>query len=348
LLLRGRQPGTVEAVVSELTAVQAQEHPYARWSVAQRCAAGGSLAPAVDRAFDDGRILRTHILRPTWHYVAPTDLRWLTRLSGPRLASSATKRFTDLGLDRKTLARSTDLIAGAVSGGPRTRHELAAGMTDAGIAVVGQRLPHILMNAEINAAVTSGPMRGKQHTYAAFDDRVPAATGPEGEEALSLLAWRYFSTRGPATVKDFGWWAGLKAAEARMGLDTVSSRLESCEYDGRILWFVDNESPATTQPQVDLIQCFDELILSYSESRDVLHTVQVSFRTPLNLDGYRHVLVLDGRLVGHWRVTGAGRRTSVEARPARELDPSEQTLVSEAVERYRQFAQSTSASSRSI
>ena len=69
--------------VGWLTAVQSQEHWYARWSLGQRTRR--AKASTVDRAFDDGRFLRTHVLRPTWHYVAATDLGWLMELSGPRV-----------------------------------------------------------------------------------------------------------------------------------------------------------------------------------------------------------------------------------------------------------------------
>jgi hypothetical protein len=345
LLLRGSRVSTADGVVSLLTAVQAQEHQYGRWSVAQRCSPAKASAADVDQAFDDGRILRTHILRPTWHYVAPADLRWLTRLSAPRLLSSATKRFSDLGLDPQTLNRSTDVIVRSLAEGPRTRKELAGEIAGAGVGVEGQRLPHMLMFAEITAAVTSGPMRGKQHTYALFDERVPVQAGPDREEALSLLAWRYFSTRGPATLKDFAWWAGLMAGDARTALAAVRSRLDSYQDGSRTFWFPDNEPPPTgrsaTPPQVDLIQCFDELIISYSESRDMLHTEDVSFRTPLNTDGYRHVVVLEGRLLGHWRVNGAGQPASIETRLARQLEPSESPLLAEAVESYRIFATSS-------
>src|SRR5437868_13077899 len=92
-------------VVRHLTAMQAQEHPYARWSIAQRMS-GSVDGTTVDRAFDEGGVLRTHILRPTWHYVAPDDLRWLMALSGPRVNAANARRYEELGLDAHTLARA--------------------------------------------------------------------------------------------------------------------------------------------------------------------------------------------------------------------------------------------------
>ena len=165
------------------------------------------------------------------------------------------------------------------------------------------------------------------------------------EEACAQLAAQYFRAEAPARVKDFAWWAGLMAGDARTALAAVRSRLDSYQDGSRTFWFPDNEPPPTgrsaTPPQVDLIQCFDELIISYSESRDMLHTEDVSFRTPLNTDGYRHVVVLEGRLLGHWRVNGAGQPASIETRLARQLEPSESPLLAEAVESYRIFATSS-------
>ena len=91
------------SVVARLLAMQAQEHPYARWSVGQRVE-GGTHRSAVDRAFDEGSILRTHVLRPTWHFVAPGDIRWLLALTAPRIRSMAATYVRGLGLDEASFA----------------------------------------------------------------------------------------------------------------------------------------------------------------------------------------------------------------------------------------------------
>lgn len=337
LRLRGAGPATPGDVAGDLTAMQAQEHAYAQWSVAQR-AAGAPARPAVASAFADGRILRTHVLRPTWHYVAPRDLRWLIGLSGPRVNAGNARRYAELGLDARTLARSDDVIAGAVAGGPQTRRELAAILEGHGIAAAGQRIAYMLMHAELAAVICSGPMRGKQHTYAAFDQRVPAGQALDADDALAELAWRYFSTRGPATLTDFCWWSGIKAADARRGLEMVRPRL-SCYDDGRrTYWFWDRGSPRSRR-RVDLVQCFDELIISYSQSRDVLRTTSVSFPAPGHIDGFQHVLLLDGRLLGHWRPREGRDGVRIETRTGRPLDDAEQAALTDAIERYRRFAQ---------
>jgi hypothetical protein len=317
--------------------MQAQEHAYARWSVAQRTA-GPPSASAVDTAFDEGRILRTHVLRPTWHYVAASDLRWLARLSGPRVDAANARRHYELGLDASTLNRSNEVIARAVAGGARTRRELAAILERHGISIAGARITYMLMHAELSAVICSGPMRGARHTYAAFDQRVPAGPELEGDEALAELAWRYFSTRGPATLKDFSWWAGLRAPEARRGLQMVRSRLACHEIDGRTYWLSD-QGTHRSGPRIDLVQCYDEVIISYNQSRDVLHTLSASFPVPRHLDGFQHVLLLDGRLLGHWRTSMNPDGVRIETRIGGALNGKAELALGHAIGRYQRFAQ---------
>ena len=324
-------------VVRQLVAMQAQEHRYARWSIAQRTEPGAG-ASAVDRAYDEGRILRTHILRPTWHYVARDDLRWLVALSGPRVDARNARRYAELDLDARTLARATDVIAGAVEDEPRTRSELAQILDSRGIRPTGQRMAYLLMRAELAGAVCSGPIRGRHHSYAAFDDRVPAASGPAGDEALAELARRYFETRGPALLQDFVWWSGFSTADARRGLEGAAAHLASEDFGGRTGWFADRSSPAAKPaPRVDLVQCYDEVIISYRASRQVLARPEAAFPVPATVEGLSHVFLLDGQLFGHWRSVEGRGDLRVETRPARPLGAGEEDALDAAVERYRRF-----------
>ncbi len=336
LLLRGGGLSTPAEAVSHLTAVQAQEHAYARWSVAQRLA-GPPNASAVDAAFAAGDFVRTHVLRPTWHYVAAADLGWLVALSGPRVDAASARQHHVLGLDDRTFGRSNELIGQSVASGARTRRELLEVLEGGGISTSGLRSTYLLMHAELTGVVCSGPMRAKQHTYAAFDQRVAPEAGPRGDEALGELAWRYFSTRGPATLHDFSWWSGLKVAGARLGLELAQSRLAACAVDGRTFWFAEGEGkvPRAKHPRADLVQAYDEVIISYSQSRDVLNATYTTFPPMSRVGGFYHVLLLDGRVLGHWRAP-AGSST-VQTRMSKVLDAKEQVAVEAAIEGYRQF-----------
>lgn len=330
--------GTPAAVVEHLTAMQAQEHRYARWSVGQRME-GSPMCLALDRAFDQGRLLRTHVLRPTWHYVVPRDIRWLMMLTGPRVNGGNARRYQELGLDAETLARADDVIAAAVADSPRTRHQLADALEAKRISTDGQRIVYILMHAELHSVVCSGPVARKQHTYAAFDQRVPPDEGLGYDDALGRLAQRYFATRGPATLNDFVWWSGLSTPEARRGLTAASSRLASRVVDDRTYWFSDGIAPRM-MPRVHLIQCYDEAVISYRQSRDILQTAASSFAVPRHIDGFNHILLLDGRLLGHWRHLREWGDDRVETRIERSLGGAERAALDGAIERYRRFSAS--------
>ncbi len=337
LLLAGGAPSPA-AVVAQLTAVQAQDHRAARWSLAQRTA---TTAPAseVDRAFDAGEFLRTHVLRPTWHYVAPRDLRWLLRLSAPRIEAAAAPRWRQLGLDRRSLDHAAEVIAEAVAEGPRTRPELAALLQRRAIAASGERLGLLLLHAEVSGVICSGPMRGAQHTHAALGQRVPPGPGPEGEEALAELARRYFSSRGPATLEDFAWWSGLPLRAARAGLEALRPELQSVTWEERPHWFIDRAGPPGRVPlgQVELVQCYDELVISYRPPRALLEGLLPATDLLRPEAGFSHLLLLDGRLIGRWRMPprqpGAGVETLLPRSPGEEALRS----LERAVARFRRF-----------
>jgi len=327
-----------EEVLTPLAAMQAQEHAFARWSVAQRAGgtAGVASASSIDCAFDDGEILRTHVLRPTWHYVARSDLRWLMALSGPRVLARTARRCHDLGLEARTLKKANDVIADAVAERSQTRRDLADVLERNGVSVDGQRLAYIAMHAELTSTICSGPMRGRQHTYAAFDRRVGPACDFRDDEAIAELARRYFTTRGPATLTDFVWWSGLSTREARRGLEMTKEHLSARSTDDRTYWFTETALPRT-RGRADLVQCYDEVIISYRESRDVLRTPRVAFAVPRHVDGYTHVVLLDGRLAGHWRLLSGRSGHEIETRMCESLDRKQQRSLAAAVERYCAF-----------
>lgn len=320
-----------------LTAAQAQELPYAKWSLGQRTT--GATRTALDRAFDDGKILRTHILRPTWHFVAPQDLRWLMRLSGPRVNAWNARRYRELGLDAKTLTRTNDVIADAIAERHLTRRELATVLARKRIDTDGQRMAYIMARAELDSVVCSGAMNGKQQTYALFDERVPAKKGPDGEAALAELARRYFTVRGPATLKDFVWWSGLATRDARTAISSVERDFETLVHDGRTYWFGEASSPQrpSASARADLVQCYDETIISYTESRKDVLAASGRLAVPLSVDGFMHAILYDGRLLGRWRVATRREGIAVETQIERRLTAAQREAVDEAIDRYRRF-----------
>ena len=212
-------------IVAWFGAMQAQEYPAARWALGLR--ARGLDDAAVAQAFDDGAILRTHAMRPTWHFVAPADIRWMQALTGPRVQALNAYYARKNELDGKTVARSRggDRTRRSAGGRHRTRPELAAALGKAGIPAAGQRLAYLMMSAELDQVICSGPRRGKQFTYALLDERAPRARVLPRDEALGELTRRYFTSHGPATLRDYVWWSGLTMKDARRGVEIAGRAL---------------------------------------------------------------------------------------------------------------------------
>ena len=211
---RLRTPGEV---VAWLGAAQAQDYAGAKWALGLR--AKGLTDAAVEQAFDEGAILRTHILRPTWHFVAPADIRWMLALSAPRVHAVNAYAYRTFELDAAVLARSRAALERALAGGRQlTRLELAKVLQRAGVQADGPRLAHVMMHAELDAVICSGARRGKQFTYALLEERAPRAKVLPRDEALAELTRRYFASHGPATLRDYVWWSGLTARDARAGM----------------------------------------------------------------------------------------------------------------------------------
>ena len=159
------------AVVAWLGVVQSQDYPAAKWAVGQRVQ--DATDTAIEQAFREGAILRTHVLRPTWHFVLPADIRWMLALTAPRVHAAMAYNYRLLELDDALFAESQAVLAKALQGGRQlTRPELVSALQQAGFAADNLRLSHLLIRAELDGLICSGARRGKQHTYALLDERV--------------------------------------------------------------------------------------------------------------------------------------------------------------------------------
>jgi winged helix DNA-binding protein len=335
--LWGKPFDTPEEVVGWLGAMQAQEFPVAKWSVAQR--ANGVDDEAMARAFDQGTILRSHFLRPTWHFALARDIRWLLTATAPRVQALNAYYNRQHGIDEKLASKSNAVLARALEGGKHlTRKEVAAILDRAGIVASGPQLAYIIMRAELDAIVVSGPLRGRQHTYALLDERASNTKTLDRDEAVAELTRRFFFSRGPATLRDLARWSSLTAAECKAGLEMVKSALEHEEIDARTYWFAPSSQPRKAQrrPLVDLVQGYDEIIMSYSESKDVVAPVSTDLVVKDRRIFY-HAILLDGRVIGHWRHDPPKGSVTIETILHRSLEPAEARALDAAVERYGRF-----------
>lgn len=331
---------TPEDIVSWLGAVQAQDYPGAKWALALRMRRGADAA--IERAFTAGTILRTHVLRPTWHFVTPADIRWMLALTGPRVSAAMAPYNRRLELDAAVFRRSNKTIARALRDGAQlTRQELKtvlerAGVV-AGIGVAGvQRLAHLTMQAELDAVICSGARRGKQFTYALFDERVPASRALHRDEALAELTRRYFVSRGPAQVHDFAWWSGLPVADVRAGLAMVGSDLAQEVIDGKTYWFSSSVRALARAPRTAyLLPLYDEFLIAYKDRSAAID--RVLWKWAARPDAFASVVVIDGRAVGMWKQTVVKDRLAIALSPFKPLGRADARAVADAASRYAGF-----------
>jgi hypothetical protein len=257
------------SAMRRLGANQAQDFGPAIWSIGQRVPSASE--PELLAWFDAGHVLRTHVLRPTWHFVLPSEIRWLLGVTGPRVHAFNAYYYRQTGLDDELLLRRChDLIGNGLAGGrAQTRPEIAATLAEGGIQASGTRLSLILMHAELEQLICSGPRRGKQQTYALLAERAPEAVELARDDAVAELTLRYFGSRGPASAKDFAWWSSLTMAEIRHGIQLLGDELESRELDDiTYYWHGALETPPELPPgTVHLLQPYDECVGSYSETK---------------------------------------------------------------------------------
>ena len=328
--------GAPADVVGWLGAVQAQDYGPAKWSLGER--ARGAVDADIDRAMAEGGILRTHMLRPTWHFVMPEDIRWMQELTAPRVHAQNAYYYRQTGLDDGMRSRVRRLLVDALRGGNHlTRGELQRVLEGDGITAKGLGMAYILMDAELDCVICSGPLKGRQHTYALFEERVPDVPTRTRDEALAELVVRYFTSRGPATARDLRFWCSLPLADIQRGLEVAAPRLEHREIEGRSFWSATWDPPTRmAMPRVHLLQGLDEYFVGYGESRGFCDQSGVR---PSLVDRaiYNGALILDSQLAGHWKRALTRRAVTFAVALRMEFDDARMQALRDAVGRYGAF-----------
>lgn len=317
-----------------LGAVQAQDYFGSLWAIGLRM--WSAVEADVEQAMAEGRIVRTHPTRDTWHFVAAEDIRWLLALTAPGRIASYAAWDRRLELDDATIARSRAVFAETLQGGKQlTRRELAAALGQAGISTAGLRMTFLLAHAELEGVIVSGVRRGKQFTHALLDEMVPVAGTLERDEALAELARRYFTSHGPATLQDFSWWSGLPAADSRAGLEMAKSHLIQEKIDGKLYWLAPFSSSVTdASPTVYVLPAYDEYTVAYTDRRAVLdpaHAVVTGNGI------FSPIIVLDGRVAGTWKRTFKKEAVIITRSLFTSLDDAQSQALTSAIERYSRF-----------
>jgi hypothetical protein len=292
-----------EDLVSWLGCVQAQDFAGAKWAIGSRLK--GQTDAGIQEAFNEGKILRTHILRPTWHFVTPGDIGWMLALTAPRIKTFCAGMHRQLELDETIFKRSHTTLRKALSGGVQlTRKELLPVFRQAKIRTDELRLAHLLMQAELEGIICSGAMNGKQFTYALLEERAPGIKLLQAEEAVAELVLRYFKSRGPATLADFAWWSGLTVADGKKGVEAYRSRFINEVVDEQSYWI--HSGPGYSVPGSSIpvssdfhaLPAFDEYTVAYKD-RDLVLSPKHALRSGNGI--FKPILLYGGRIAGTWQ-----------------------------------------------
>jgi len=326
--------------VTWLGAVQAQDYALAKWALGLRVP--GATDDEVEQAFADGAILRTHVLRPTWHFVTPADIRWLLALTAPRVQQVNASVYRKIEIDRDVVRRSRAALVRALRGHRYCqRDELRGALQKSGVRVSGElRMSYLLMHAELDGVVCSGPRQGKQFTYALLDERVPSAKAVDRRDALVELARRFFTSRGPATPHDFAKWSGLTLADARQGLEGAGRALACDAIDGRTYWFASRPAGQASMrtPTAHLLSIYDEYISGYKDRRAII-TAAHATRLRAMGGALTAIVIVNVRVAGTWKRRFERKAVVVSVDLFGPLTRAEQTAVRSAERNFVEFLQ---------
>lgn len=320
-------------LVSYMGAVQAQDYLSAQWALGMRMK--DAQAHDIDQALEDGSIIRTHAMRPTWHFVAPEDLRWIQQLTSDRVRPTLAYYNRQLGLTDTIHEKTRRILQEILSNHTYlTRDEIKKVFESEHISIpTGQFMAHIMFDAELESVVCSGPRRGKQFTYALVDERIKPTPLLSRDEALTAIAKRYFTSHGPASLKDFVWWSALKIADGKRGIALLENELRKETISGVDFYYM-HPLPTSHMPKlhVSLQPAYDEYTIAYQHHE--VHFPKVFSRKDV---GYGYFILINGQISGIWQRTIKPKVVAITINPFRGLSTEEKKEIKTQAERYSEF-----------
>ncbi len=334
--LEGSQFKSPKELVSWMGAMQAQDFAMANWAVGTRLPQAN--VKTIEEAYNKGEIIRTHLMRPTWHFVSQDDLHWMLELTSPqvrRVMKTNDRRFE---LDDKVYAQCNGMLGRVLADGQSlTREELTLEFGKIHIRTDENRLSHILVRAECDGIVCSGPMKGNKLSYSLLTERVPKGRQYSHEEALASLASRYFNSHCPASLRDFVWWSGLSVTNARKGLEAIKSGLISETFDTETYLMTNSFSVSfSSKPSVHLLPAYDEFLISYADRTAALEAVHQ--KKTISENGiFRPIVVVNGQVVGLWKRTTKKHTVFIEVSHFTPFDKESVLAIEQETCRYGAF-----------
>lgn len=327
---------TPSELVNWMGAMQAQDYEMAKWAIGTRLP--NTTEKTVEDALNNGVILRTHILRPTWHIVSRENIRWMLALTAPHIERIAAGYYKNLGIDSDLRHKTNNLIEKALHEHKNlTRDEIMQELNKHNIIASDLKAAHIMFHAELTGLVCSGTRKGKAITYALLDDRAPITPPIHRDEALAKLAKLYFQSHSPATMKDFAWWSGLPMGDVRKAIDFVKDQLEIFEIEQTTYYNLPLQNPSIVENDVFLLPAFDEYMVSYT-NRSAALPPQYAAQAISNNGIFKPILVHEGKVIGLWKRTLKPKHIEVELLPFEPISPLLEHQIQERFVVFQNYA----------
>ncbi|MEO7977214.1 winged helix DNA-binding domain-containing protein [Flavobacterium sp.] len=326
-----------QEIVHHMGAIQAQDYAMAKWAIGSRCDA---TEKEIEEAIDSGKIIRTHILRPTWHFVSAQDIYWILDVSGPqvkRIILADTKKH---GYDEKEFGKINSAIEKILTGNNHlTRDEIIQELNLKKISGEYHLSPVlIMMYAELEGLVCNGIMRGKQMTYSLLEEKVPKPTAKlTKEEGLVKLAKRYFESHGPATVSDFSWWSGFSPTICKTVIHSIVTELNSVEIDNQTYWFrTDLSLENSFRKSVHFLPAFDEMLISY-KNREASILLEHQSKAFTSNGIFKPVILENGKVIGTWKRTVKKDHTKIATQFFNETENHKKAILFKRIKDFENY-----------
>jgi hypothetical protein len=326
----------VKEIASWMGALQAQDFKMSKWAFGIRLK--DSTETTINKAIDSGEIIRTHLLRPTWHFVSSKDIYWISELTAAQIRASVKFRDIELGLTEAIFRKSNSVIEKSLRNGIHlTREELISNLVKANIDVADNRASHLLLRAETNGIMCGGRLKNSKPTYTLLSEWVTKTKTLYRDEALKELSQRYFTSHGPATLQDFTWWSGLSSNDSKLALEFIKSDLLSEIIEKQTYWFVNSGNYPVNDPhKVFLLPAYDEFLISYRD-----RTASLPFlnqKNAVSVNGiFYPTIVRNGQVIGTWKHINKKESVVLEMNLFDKTDPETEIDFSEASAQYANF-----------
>ena len=288
-------------VVSHMGAIQAQEYRMMRWAVAMRTRKPS--ARAFKAAFDDGRIIRLHLMRGTWQLLSADDYWWMLDLCAPK-AIAVTRGWMSsnrISIPEKEQMDIRDILAQtAADKGSVTKEDFVQALDEREIRMDAHRLSYHIRMAELTGTLCSGDLLTMKATYALTADKLGPRNAIDRDEALMRFARNYFRSRQPATLEDFVWWSGLNIGDCRRAIALLDNSIHAVKWKGREFYLTDDcRTRCFRSGKCLLIPPYDEYLIGY-KSRDIVLPTEHTHRAHNNSGIFQPIIAHDGIICGNW------------------------------------------------